>query len=446
LRTVGLASVLFFTVSGGPYGLETVVASLNAGWAVCLIILAAVVWALPSAAMVSELSTTLPLEGGYYIWVKKTLGPFWGLQEGWWSLWAIVADMAVYPVLFVNYLSYFVPYLSVGKDGDMDAHVALVRWSVALAVILVALIVNWQGARSVGHSALGSLFWVLGPFIALSIWRFAQPHSVTTALAAVKDGIKVPPTVRGLAVGLSAVLWNYTGWDNLSTFAEEVENPERTYPRAIWLTIPLILAVYLVPLLAGVGATTDREHWTSGWPDVAYVVGGRLLGDIVATAGLVSAWSLFNSQLLSVSRVPFVMAIDGWLPSALGRVSQRTAVPTTALVTTCVVISAFAVFSFEKLVVIDFLLYSAAFMLEFAALIELRRKAPDIVRPFKIPGGWPVIAAATAGPALCTIVVASVSAVDAFRDPLQVAIVSTALTSGILLYLIRRSKRGQLPS
>jgi len=79
---LGLTSVLFFTVSGGPYGLEPLVAAVNPGWAVVLVVVVPIVWGLPIALMVAELSSMLPDEGGYYVWVKQAIGPFWAVQEG----------------------------------------------------------------------------------------------------------------------------------------------------------------------------------------------------------------------------------------------------------------------------------------------------------------------------------------------------------------------------
>ena len=76
---------MFFTVSGGAYGLEDVVGSSGAGMAILLIVLTPLFWSLPTALMVAELATAMPVEGGFYFWVKRALGPFWGFQEGWWS-------------------------------------------------------------------------------------------------------------------------------------------------------------------------------------------------------------------------------------------------------------------------------------------------------------------------------------------------------------------------
>lgn len=440
LGFVGLASVLFFTVSGGPYGLEPLVAALNPGWAIVLIVVTPIFWGLPVALMVAELSSALPDEGGYYVWVRRALGPFWGVQEGWWSICSIAVDMALYPVLFVDYLAYFFPSLALHGDNDAPWLVMFARWLIAVAVIVTALWINGRGARSVGRGATVSFVWVLAPFALLVIWAFARPEAPAAAWAAVTGGVHARPGWSALALGLSTVLWNYSGWDNAATFAEEVDHPQRNYPKALALTLPVITAIYLLPVLAAVAVTTDRNVWSesAGWPAVAQAVGGRFLGAGMAAAALVSAWSLFSSQLLSGSRLPYVMACDGWLPSWFARVSPRTGIPTTALVASCVVTAVCAAFTFENLIVIDVLLYTAALVLEFAALIALRRDAPDLARPFRIPGGWPVLALLSIAPALCAIVITGAVVQDAWSNPGQLLVATAAVASGILLYYWRR--------
>ena len=113
--------MLFFAVSGGPYGLEPLVTAVNPGWAFVLVAIVPLIWGLPIALMVAELSSLLPDEGGYYVWVDRALGPFWGVQEGWWSMCGIAFDLALYPVLFVDYLAYFVPSLALDANGKFLA-------------------------------------------------------------------------------------------------------------------------------------------------------------------------------------------------------------------------------------------------------------------------------------------------------------------------------------
>jgi amino acid transporter len=104
-----------------------------------------------------------------------------------------------------------------------------------------------------------------------------------------------------------------------------------------------------------------------------------------------------------------------------------------------------AALSFGKLVVIDVLLYSAALSLEFVALIVLRRKRPDLRRPFRVPGGWVSIALVTVAPMLCAVVLLFVSLTGEDADPKQAAIVAAVIVTGIALYFARRKKAASEP-
>src|SRR5690242_10057557 len=92
-------------VSGGTYGTEEIIHGMGYGRGILALILVPVFWSLPTALMIGELSSALPLEGGYYVWVRRGLGNFWGFQEAWLSLAASIFDMAIYPTLFVFYLT-----------------------------------------------------------------------------------------------------------------------------------------------------------------------------------------------------------------------------------------------------------------------------------------------------------------------------------------------------
>jgi amino acid transporter len=235
------------------------------------------------------------------------------------------------------------------------------------------------------------------------------------------------------------VLWNYSGWDNVSTFAGEVTEPQRNYPRAFLVALPLIVLCYLLPLIAGIAVTTDPSVWneSTGWPVIASLIGGSRLGVLIAIAALVSSWALFNSQLLYVSRLPYAMARDGWLPAALARVSSRNGVPTAALLASCAVTACFVAFSFGKLVVIDILLYAAGLALELVALIVLRIKNPGMGRPFRVPGGRIGLALVAICPMLVICVVFWASVKDAAAKS-QLLIVIFLIVSGPLVYLLRR--------
>lgn len=439
LNFLPLIGVMWFIVCGGAFGLEPLVSSVGAGWAVALVLLTPLAWSLPIALMVAELASAMPEEGGYYVWVRRALGDFWGLQEGWWTVCYTAVDMAIYPVLFVNYLAYFHAPLQLPKDGNASWSVFLMRWLVAVLVIAAAFLLNSRGAHAVGRNATLNIMLVLLPFIILVVIGLARRGAASAVLSTVSHDLLNNRNAAFLAVGLSTVMWNYMGWDNTSTFAGEVNNPQRNYPRALAATLLLTIFAYLLPLLAGLSVTTDPAHWneSAGWPVIAQLMSGSWLGVFLAVAALVSAWSLFNSNLLYVSRLPYALARDGWLPRFMARVSEATGVPIAALATSCTIAAVFSALPFGKLVIIDVLLYSSALALEYVALIVLRRREPEMPRPFRVPGGWFGIALVTLAPVCCATVVLIASLTDKTADPRQALVVCGVIASGIVLYYAR---------
>ena len=191
-------------------------------------------------------------------------------------------------------------------------------------------------------------------------------------------------------VGLFVVMWNYLGWDGVSTIAGEMVNPRRDYPRMLMISVPLITACYFLPTFFGLASVgTEQVEWTAGaFTQIAEDVGGSWLGSFMAIAALVAAAGLFSSLLLSISRVPFVMGEDGYLPKVLMKLHPKYGTPWVSLVGSSAIYSVFILGPFQSLVVVDVTIYAAALMLQFAALIALRIKEPDMERPFRIKGGW----------------------------------------------------------
>src|SRR6185436_1385404 len=94
-----LVMTFFLDVSGGPFGLESLMQS-GPGMAILLILITPFIWAAPAALMTAELASAIPTEGGYYVWVKRCMGPFWSFVCGWWTWVYSWVDVAIYPVLF----------------------------------------------------------------------------------------------------------------------------------------------------------------------------------------------------------------------------------------------------------------------------------------------------------------------------------------------------------
>lgn len=374
LTTLSLVFILYFNTSGGAFTTEALVAEVGPGLALLMLLVVPVLFSFPETLIVGELASMLPEEGGYYRWVRRAFGRFWAFQNGWCTWMYSLVDMALYPVLFNQYLAYFAPDLG-----------ARARWLVSLAVIWGATAINLRGAVRVGRASIIAGSIVLGAFVALA--AAALPHAAHAPwVPFTKPG---EATGQGLGVGLSIALWNYIGWDNASTVQGEVVDASRSYPRALAIALPLVVLGYFVPLLPALAAS-DWTRWREGgWPDIALMTGGAAgpaLAAIVGVAGLASALALFNALLLAYSRIPLALAEDGMLPARLAR-TDRHGTPRNAVLVSAVAYSLFALLPFGNLVVADVLLYAVALALEFAALVQLRRREPELRGAFRIPLG-----------------------------------------------------------
>ena len=373
-----MIAATFFMVSGGPYGLEDLVQ--KAGYARALIVLVVLpfIWSLPTALMVGELSGALPEEGGYYVWVRRALGPFWGFQEAWLSLLASIFDMAIYPTLFVLYLGQFAPSLGRGRNGLL----------VGAAVVATAALWNIAGIRAVGKSSVYLMLALLLPFAAMTV------YAMWPAGSAVSHGSSMD-----FLGALSVAMWNYMGWDNASTIAGEVQDPQHTYPRAMIGAAVLVAVVYVIPVAAAMLAGIDASAWTTGaWVEAAGALGGRWLGLAVVAGGMICGLGMTNALVLSYTRVPFAMARDGFLPAAFLRVHPKTGAPWVSILACAVAWTVCLPLGFERLVLIDIILYGVALLLEFVALVVLRVREPDLPRRFRAPGGLVGAAALGVGP------------------------------------------------
>jgi len=369
LTLLPLVAAAYFMVSGGPYGLEDLVQSAGYGRALVVLAITPLLWALPTALMVGELASAIPEEGGYYEWVRRAMGPFWGFQEAWLSLAASVFDMALYPTLFVLYLGRIWPRMG-------DAHAAL---AVGVGVVAVCVLWNLAGAASVGTGSVVAGALLLAPFAVLSAEALAKPSVAAPPVA----GPHLP-----LVMGVLVVMWNYMGWDNASTIAGEVENPQRTYPLGILLTVGAVAATYIIAVGAAWRTGIAPAAWETGaWVNVATAVGGRGLGLAVVAGGMLCGLGMMNALVLSYSRVPMAMAQDGMLPRVLARRDARTGAPWVSIVACAVAWSLSLGLGFERLIELDVMLAGLSIVLEFAALIVLRVREPGMKRPFRVPGG-----------------------------------------------------------
>src|SRR6059058_4722300 len=158
LGTLALVFVMYFNTSGGPFTTETLVREVGPGLALLLLVLVPLFWSLPEVLIIGELASMLPEEGGYYRWVQRAFGNFWAFQNGWTTWMYSLVDMALYPILFNQYLRFFFPSLA-----------GTAKWLVALAVIWGATAINLRGAVRVGWASIVAGTFIVATFLLLAL-------------------------------------------------------------------------------------------------------------------------------------------------------------------------------------------------------------------------------------------------------------------------------------
>ncbi len=369
LRLIQLVAVIFLTVSGGPYGLEPLLIYAGNNGALLLLVVTPLLWDVPAILMVLELNSMMPVTGGYYQWVKKALGLRFAFYEGWWTWLYTFVDLAIYPVLFIEYASYF--FLGI------DAY----KIPICLIIIWAGAVLNILGIVPVGEASIILSSVVIAPFIILFITAIASHNVLFSIPHQSLNGIHF----SSLGLALFTVIWNFCGWDNSMTYAEEVNKPVRSYIRSTIIAFVLIFGVYFITVIttqaSGINFSVLNDE---GFPAVGLLIGGNWLGSLIAAGGMASTLGLFSAVLLSVSRVPKVMSDDKLLPKKFHSIHPKFKTPYISIIVCAVIVSIMILWTFADLLIIDITLYGAGLFLEFFSLIVLRRKMADADRPFKI--------------------------------------------------------------
>ena len=204
---------------------------------------------------------------------------------------------------FADYLGFYFPEL-----------IGWRHWLVSLAIVAVITYINVRGIQMVGKFATVLELFILLPVLVLVVIGLAEWHH--NPFVPVVPPHQPPFNVFG--VGLALGLWLYSGYEQCSTVAEEVDNPRRSLPLALALVVPMSIAAYFLPTLASLAAL---GNWSAGTPDTfstaAQLIGGPWLGAWMSIAAMITQVALLNGTILASTRMPFAMAEDGYLPHAL---------------------------------------------------------------------------------------------------------------------------------
>jgi amino acid transporter len=365
--------VLFAYCAGGPFELESMISSSGPGLGLTFLLIVPLLFSVPIALATAEMTTLMPVEGGFYRWSRAALGDFWGFQCGWWNWTGTFLMSASYGVGMADYLEFWFPM-----------HSRVEHWAVAFIFLVVVACLNVLGVHLVSKLTLILLFLMSIPVAVFVVEGFHHARFNPFHPFFPTDR----PWQGAFGVGLAIALWSYAGYEQLSTVIEEVENPSRNFPIGLAIVVPMAIGIYVVTMAAGLAALGNWKEWETGYlVTAARLIGGNTLGTAIFVAAVICLFVLLDSTMLSVTRIPLAMAEDGYLHPALAEVSARFGTPVRSIVLSTVFCAALAIFTVPQLIGVYAWTRMATSIETVISFWQLRRRYPDAPRSFRVSGG-----------------------------------------------------------
>jgi basic amino acid/polyamine antiporter, APA family len=334
-------------------------------------------YTLLGAVCLAELGTMLPAAGGYYVYARRAFGETVGFAVGW-------TDWLTYCAVL--------GYISIGLGefaavlGPGSAPMTAVK-SIAIAALIGFVALQWAGVRISGRFQEVATAIKFAAFLALVLGCLAFAGGAARA-AAPGTSVALAPTFAGLIIALQSVAITYGGWQSALYFTEEDRDPRRNLPRAMIGGVAAVIVVYLLVNIALLVALPVPAIARSTLPaaDAAQIVLGGYGRQIITVLSLISLPPLLNAIMMIGTRILYAMARDGLLPAPAAVVNARGTPTVATLVTTAVAMVLIATGTFQKLVAVASFFLAANYFVSCLALIVLRRREPDTVRPFRAWG------------------------------------------------------------
>jgi amino acid transporter len=385
LGVLPLAMIVFFNVSGGPFGMEESVRSAGFFFTILGFVVMPFVWSIPESLITAELGAAYPEASGGVAWVEEAFGSAFGWMAGYLGWVAGATDNAIYPVLFLDYV------FQLSSTTGSTPH-PLVRFLLLSSVSITLGFLNWLGLQVVGNMSIVIGLLSLAPFVVMiaigsfqvdptrwldgptSLQNTTDIGTTDTGESSVFDGV----SLIQWRPFLNSLFWNLNSFDSTASFAAEVDRPGRTLPRAMFWAIIVINIAYIGPLLVAIGATDSTPaEWVDGYlARAAGIIGGAWLeGWVVLAAGIANI-ALFQAELSADAFQLMGMAERGFVPSIFSTRS-RFGTPTYGIVLGVAVIVAMGSFDLDNLIEMLNLNYAIALLMEYAAFLKLRVTNPD---------------------------------------------------------------------
>jgi amino acid transporter len=360
-------------------------------------ILAAVFFFVPGALVINELSSRFPEEGGLYSWSKEAFGPFHGFVAGW-TYW--IYTVFYFPGLLLASAS-MAAYI-IGGRGAVLAQDRTFLMTVSLSMLLVAVVLNIVGLnigkwlQNAGGVGTYVPLLMLAGVAAVVVWKHGSVTHFTVA--------NMLPTWNWDTVNFwSQIAFAFTGLELVSAMSEEVRDPRRTLPRAVFGAGALIALMYIVGTFAILALVPAANLDPQSGVFNAITVGSMalklgFLGVVAAILVTVGNAGGVGSTVAGIARVPFVVGVDRYLPAAFGKIHPRWKTPYVSILVQATISGAILVGSqinettrgaYQFLIDAAIILYFIPFLYMFAAVIKLARRKDRKENPHAVlvPGG-----------------------------------------------------------
>jgi amino acid transporter len=378
-REMGFWDVLLFNIATvlGPRWVAA--AAHNGTSSISLWLLAAVFFFVPSALVINELSSRFPVEGGLYIWAKEAFGDFHGFVAGW-NYW--IYTVFYFPGLLLA--SAAMSAYIIGEGGATLEHNRQFLLLVSLALLVVAVALNIIGlniGKWLQNAGGVSTYLPLLLLVAIAAILWTRQGPVTHFTRANMLPIWNWDTVNFW----SQIAFAFSGLELVSAMSQEVRNPQRTLPRAVFASGVLIAAMYIVATIAVLGLVPAADVSTTSGVFHAITVGSiamkiGFLGILAAVVVSIGNAGGVGSTVAGIARVPFVVGIDRYMPAAFGKIHPRWKTPYVSILVQAVLSCAILLISqinetmrgaYQFLVDATIILYFVPFLYMFAAAIKL---------------------------------------------------------------------------
>ncbi|KAG6613171.1 Amino Acid-Polyamine-Organocation (APC) Family [Phytophthora cinnamomi] len=427
LSTAMLLALSFFTVGSGPEGGESVVVAAGPLVGLVALVVFPVVYFVPMGFMVAELVSAIPEAGGHAYWVALAFGPAWGLQSGFWAWVGNCMHCAAYASMGVSSI-----YQAAGwKDMPVLEYTLRAGMSMLLAMP------SFFHLRVVSYAAGTLLAFVLLPYLLIAVWSGVKAESWERLAEIPNSVLKSKDTNLGYGNLVTALVWIFNGFQNLSVFAKCVHDPSRTFRRVMLISLGLIPLSYLVPILPVIALSdTDWATWT-GWGSAAYIAAKHLGGSMytlwITVVALICEAGLYIGGLLCSVYLACGMAEKNFAPFSLrfsGMARPNVyGIDHSVLFCSLAIILIVVTTTIKEMIMISNALSGLETMVLVAAAVRLRVTMPDLPRATYLCGSH--LLAMTS--ALVVPFIASGFVVAwAFTELIPAALTGVFLFSGII--------------